>query len=73
MTDDTSFPKAGNHSVGAVRQWCGALGKTSLCQVGVNLHAVTDATSVPLDWRLFLPKEWDDPAGARRAKTGIPE
>ncbi|WP_159942540.1 IS701 family transposase [Nocardiopsis sp. FR6] len=72
VIDDTSFPKAGNHSVGAVRQWCGALGKTSLCQVGVSLHAVTDTASVPLDWRLFLPKEWADPAEARRAKTGVP-
>ncbi|MBB5490995.1 IS701 family transposase [Nocardiopsis metallicus] len=73
VIDDTSFPKAGNHSAGAVRQWCGALGKKSLCQVGVSLHAVTDAASVPLDWRLFLPKEWADPADARRAKTGIPD
>ncbi len=73
VIDDTSFPKAGTASVGAAHQWCGALGKQALCQVGVSLHAATDAASVPLDWRLYLPKEWADPADGRRAKTGIPE
>ncbi|WP_079023637.1 IS701 family transposase [Streptomyces odonnellii] len=72
VIDDTSFPKAGDQSVGAARQWCGALGKKSLCQVGVSLHAVTDAASVPLDWRLFLPAEWADPADERRARAGVP-
>ncbi|TDC18447.1 IS701 family transposase [Streptomyces sp. 8K308] len=73
VIDDTSFPKAGDQSVGAARQWCGALGKKSLCQVGVSLHAVTDAASVPLNWRLFLPAEWADPADGRRARAGVPE
>ncbi len=73
VIDDTSFPKAGDQSVGAARQWCGALGKKSLCQVGVSLHAVTDAASVPLNWRLFLPAEWADPDDGRRAKAGVPD
>ncbi|WP_432199178.1 IS701 family transposase, partial [Streptomyces sp. bgisy027] len=67
------FPKAGDQSVGAARQWCGALGKKSLCQVGVSLHAVTDAASVPVTWRLFLPAEWADPSEGRRSKAGVPE
>lgn len=49
------------------------MGKKSLCQVGVGLHAVTDAASVPLEWRLFLPKEWADPADPRRDRAGIPQ
>ncbi|MFF0628486.1 IS701 family transposase [Streptomyces sp. NPDC004296] len=73
VIDDTSFPKAGDQSAGAARQWCGALGKKSLCQVGMSLHAVTDAASVPLTWRLFLPEEWADPDDERRTKAGIPE
>ena len=73
VIDDSALPKAGTESVGAAHQWCGALGKQALCQVGVSLHAATDQASVPLDWRLYLPKEWSDPADARRAKTGVPE
>ncbi|WP_369359677.1 IS701 family transposase [Streptomyces sp. cg2] len=73
VIDDASFLKAGDQSVGAARQWCGALDKKSLCQVGVSLHAVTDAVSVLLSWRLFLPEEWADPGDERRAKAGVPE
>ncbi|MGH3663723.1 MAG: IS701 family transposase [Micromonosporaceae bacterium] len=73
VVDDTSFPKSGDRSAGAARQWCGALGKKSLCQVGVSLHAVTDAASVPLNWRLFLPAEWADAADGHRVKAGVPD
>lgn len=73
VIDDTSFPKAGDRSAGAARQWCGTLGKKSLCQVGVSLHAVTDAASVPLNWRFFLPAEWAGPDDGRRAKAGVPD
>jgi len=45
VIDGTSFPKAGDQSVGAARQWCGALDKKSPCQAGVSLPAVTDAAS----------------------------
>ncbi len=70
--DDVSFPKDGRMSVGLGHQYCGALGKQANCQVAVSVHAVTDAASCPLQWRLFLPKEWaQDPA--RRRITGVPD
>jgi SRSO17 transposase len=70
--DDVSFPKDGRMSVGVGHQYCGALGKQANCQVAVSVHAVTDAASCPLQWRLFLPKEWaQDPE--RRRVTGVPE
>ncbi|MEU4741942.1 IS701 family transposase [Actinosynnema sp. NPDC023658] len=58
--DDTAFPKDGYSSPGVARMYCGALGKTANCQVGVSVHAVTDWASAALDWRLFLPESWDD-------------
>ncbi len=73
IIDETSFPKAGNHSVGVARQYCGALGKLANCQVAVSLHRAeaTGRSSQPLSWRLYLPKEWvSDPE--RRQRAGIP-
>jgi SRSO17 transposase len=72
IVDDTGFPKFGRHSVGVARQYCGALGKVTNCQVGVSVSAASDAASCPIDWRLFMPEEW---AGdeERRRKAHVPE
>jgi SRSO17 transposase len=72
VIDDTGFPKFGRWSVGVAAQYCGALGKVANCQVGVSIHAATDQASCPLDWRLFLPEEWDDDA-ERRRKAHVPD
>ncbi|MFI1358242.1 IS701 family transposase [Streptomyces sp. NPDC020898] len=70
--DDVSFPKDGNMSVAVAHQYCGALGKQANCQVAVSVHAVSDAASCPLQWRLFVPQEWAQDA-ERRHKTGVPQ
>ena len=72
VIDDVSFPKSGDQSVAVARQYCGALGKQANCQVGVSVHAVTDAASCPLSWRLFVPAGWDDAEDPRRRRTGMP-
>src|SRR5215207_701679 len=72
VIDDTGFPKFGRHSVGVAPQYSGALGKVANCQVGVSVHAVSDQASCPLDWRLFLPPEWDDDP-ERRRKAHVPD
>jgi SRSO17 transposase len=70
--DDTGFPKFGRESVGVARQYCGALGKIGNCQVGVSVNAVSDAASCPIDWRLFIPEEWDQDE-ERREKCRVPD
>jgi SRSO17 transposase len=70
--DDTGFPKDGDHSVGVQRQYCGTLGKTANCQLGVSVNAVTEQASCPLDWRLFLPESWEGDT-RRRAACRLPE
>src|ERR1700761_4843628 len=60
VIDDTGFPKFGKMSVGVARQYSGSLGKVGNCQVGVSINAATDQASCPLNWRLFIPREWDD-------------
>ena len=71
MIDDTGFPKKGTRSVGVARQYSGTLGKIGNCQVAVSLHYATDDAAAPVDFALYLPKEWLDPV--RRAEAGIPE
>ena len=39
-------------------QWCGRLGKTTNCQVGVSLVGVTPAGVSALDAQLSLTEEW---------------
>jgi SRSO17 transposase len=71
IVDDTGFPKKGTHSVGVARQYCGQLGKQDNCQVAVSLSLANERGSVPIDWRLYLPKEWAKD-GRRRKKAGVP-
>jgi SRSO17 transposase len=76
VIDDTGFPKFGKHSVGVARQYSGSLGKVGNCQVAVSVNAATDQASCPLDWRLFIPKQWDEADDfnqARRVRSGLPE
>jgi SRSO17 transposase len=71
IIDDTAFPKQGTHSVGVHHQYCGQLGKQANCQVAVSLSVANHAASLPVAYRLYLPKDWaeDD---ARRDKAGVP-
>lgn len=72
IVDDTGFPKKGVHSVGVARQYCGRLGKIDNCQVAVSLSLGTERGSLPIDYRLYLPREWaEDPTRRQAAKVPI--
>ena len=83
VIDDTGFVKDGDASPCVARQYSGTLGKVGNCQVAVSVHAASDAASAPLDWRLYMPKRWDqrcaeDPADAAavvadRKRAAIPD
>jgi len=72
IVDDTGFPKKGKHSVGVAHQYCGQLGKQENCRVAVSLSVATWSSSLPIGYRLYLPKEWAED-GARREKAEVPE
>ena len=71
IIDDTSFPKKGKHSVGVARQYCGVLGKQDNCQVAVSISLANAQASVPVAYRLYLPKLWAEDA-KRRQQAGVP-
>src|ERR1700681_3361205 len=72
IVDDTGFPKKGKHSVGVTRQYCGQVGKQENCRVAVSLSVATWSSSLPIAYRLYLPKEWAD-GTERREKTEVPK
>lgn len=71
VIDESSFEKSGPHSVGVKRQYCGHLGKTDNCQVGVFLVGTTPAGEALVDHQLYLPKEWIKDR-ARRKQARVP-
>ncbi len=72
VLDGSGFPKKGTASVGVKRKYCGRLGKTDNCQVGVFLTGVTPAGTALLDGQLYLPKEWAADR-QRRKKVRVPK
>jgi SRSO17 transposase len=72
IVDDTGFPKKGKHSVGVTRQYCGQVGKQENCRVAVSLSVATWGASLPIAYRLYLPKEWAEDT-ERRARTEVPK
>ena len=72
IIDDTAFPKKGKHSVGVARQYCGQLGKQDNCQAAVSLSIANHQASLPVAYRLYLPRQWTTDR-ARMAQAGVPK
>jgi SRSO17 transposase len=71
IVDDTGLPKKGRHSVGVHHQYCGQLGKQANCQVAVSLSIGNHHASLPVSYRLYLPKDWAEDE-VRRSKVKVP-
>jgi SRSO17 transposase len=71
VIDESGFIKAGKESVGVAQQWCGRLGKSANCQVGVFLVGVTPGGTAFLDAQLFLTEKRAADKAHRR-KTRVP-
>ena len=72
--DDTGFVKKGSLSAGVARQYCGRMGKTENCQVGVFLSYASEKGYGLLDRRLYLPQAWfSSENNARREHSKIPD
>jgi SRSO17 transposase len=54
------------------RQYCGRLGKQDNCQVAVSLSLANSHASLPVAYRLYLPKGWAQDE-KRRCKAGVPD
>jgi len=72
IVDDTGFLKQGAHSVGVKRQYTGSAGKVTNCQVAVSLSVATPTNHLPIDFELYLPRDWTDDE-ARRSEARIPD
>ena len=71
IIDDTGYPKKGKHSVGVARQYCGQLGKQDNCQVAVSISLASEKASLPVAYRLYLPRDWARDR-IRRKKAHVP-
>ena len=71
IIDDTGYPKKGQHSVAVARQYCGQIGKQDNCQVAVSLSVANERASLPIDYRLYLPRDWAEDS-PRRGKADVP-
>ncbi|MCR6487411.1 transposase [Amycolatopsis sp. OK19-0408] len=65
------FPKNGASSVGVAKQFAPSCQRMLNCQLGLAVFLACDEGAVPIDWRLELPREWDEDTG-RRARSRVP-
>lgn len=69
---EVAFPKHGANSVAVTRQFAPSLGRTVNCQLGIAAVLATDRGSCPVNWRLTLPRCWDNDT-ERRTRARVPD
>jgi len=70
--DESGVRKKGKHSVAVGHQYCGNLGKTDNCQVGVFASLNNSDYASLIDSRIYLPRSWTTDK-KRCDKAGIPQ
>ncbi len=71
VIDETGFLKQGKASCGVGRQYTGAAGKITNCQIGVFAAYVSGKGHAFIDRQLYLPKAWTS-APERLAAAHVP-
>ncbi|WP_435875481.1 IS701 family transposase [Nonomuraea fuscirosea] len=60
VLEEVVFPKNGAKSVGVARQFVHSAGRLVNCQLGLAVVLVGDEGGCPVNWRLLLPRSWDE-------------
>lgn len=71
LVEEVAFARAGRWSAGVDRHYIPSLQRTVNSQLGVSILVQTGDVAVPVNWRLRLPRSWQDDH-ARRAKAHVP-
>ncbi|MFF8594434.1 IS701 family transposase [Streptomyces sp. NPDC015220] len=66
------IPKSGQHSVGVDRHFFPGLGQVLNAQRAVGVWAASEDVTVPVNWRLHLPRAWLKDH-RRRSQVAIPD
>jgi SRSO17 transposase len=72
LVEEVVFPKNGASSVGVAKQYSYSAGRMLNCQLGLTVSMAGDAGCCPVNWRLLLPRCWNDDA-PRRTRAHLPE
>ncbi|WP_345607786.1 transposase, partial [Streptomonospora salina] len=59
------MPKRGAMSVGVHKAFVPVKERTMNCQIGIGLFLAAAGRTIPVDWRLVLPREWIQDGGLR--------
>ena len=71
VVGEICLPKHGPHIVGVAPPEHKTAGRVGNCQTAVSVSLAGAAASLPLAWRLYLPRGWAD-VSVRRAKAAVP-
>ncbi len=71
VVQEVVFPKNGDSSAAVARQYAPSAGRVLNCQRAIAVFLVGDGGSVPVDWRLVVPRGWDGDVD-QRSKVRLP-